>query len=238
MKASTPSPKTFLKACSEGLADVVFPGKCCICGELGRSAFCDDCRARLQPLRQGSCARCAIDDADDNIVCQWMGAVDVMRAAFDYQGTAGEAVKRLKYDRALELASPMGEALKEAAADLLYDFVVPVPIHWSRRSQRGFNQATEIACAAGLGQIREGLLTRKRATWPQARIKGADRRNLLQGAFAARAIAGARVLLLDDVVTSGGTLEGSALALKAAGASWVGAVVYAVELPNEFRNLS
>ena len=226
--------RTFSKACFSGIADLLYPPKCSLCYELGRPPICTDCVITLRALPIGSCERCSIDDAGSHQVCEWMSAVDVIRAAFDYRGSAGDAVKRLKFSRAVELAGPMANYMKSSADQLTFDCAVPVPIHWSRKSHRGFNQAELLARRAGL-PVRTGLLKRVRATWPQARSSGHIRRSALEGAFQSKPCPGARILLVDDVITSGGTVEACAQELKAKGASWVGAISFALELPSTFR---
>jgi predicted amidophosphoribosyltransferase len=129
----------------------------------------------------------------------------------------------------------MAERMREITKDLSYDYVVPVPIHWSRRSQRGFNQSELLAERAHIGPVRHGLVERTRATWPQARSTGEQRRVALEGAFSSKPCPEARILLVDDVITSGGTVEACAQELKARGAAWVGAIAFAIELPLEFR---
>jgi predicted amidophosphoribosyltransferase len=163
-----------------------------------------------------------------------MTAVDVMRGAFDYQGAAGAAVRQLKFARAVDAAKPMGKYLLAASEGLHFDYAVPVPIHWSRRSYRGFNQSELLAKHSGL-VYRTSLIARTRATWPQARTTAEVRRSGLDGAFRAKPCPGARVLLIDDVITSGGTVEACAQELKARGAAWVGALAFAIELPSDFR---
>jgi ComF family protein len=231
---STNEAKTFLKACSDGLLDLVYPPKCCVCGEVDRPAICTDCAAKLTPLPKGSCGRCAIDGAGDRHVCKWMTAVDIMRGAVDYQGAGGIAVRQLKFARAIEAAKPMALYMLSAMQGVNFDYAVPVPIHWSRRSYRGFNQAELLAKHTGL-PYRSNLLSRTKATWPQARSSAQVRRSGLEGAFRSKPCPGARVLLVDDVITSGGTVEACAQELKARGASWVGALAFAIELPSDFR---
>lgn len=227
--------KTSSKACFKAFENVLFPPKCCICFELERPAICVDCAASLRPLRVGSCERCGIDDAGDNVICSWVSSVDIIRSAVDYVGTGGEAVKHLKFTRSLELAEPMARRMKEAAKSLHFDYLAPVPIHWSRRSHRGFNQSEVLAKSMAMSPVRTNLLVRTKATWPQSRSTGTVRRTALEGAFEAKQCPGARILLVDDVMTSGGTVEACAQALKASGASWVGAVSFAIELPLDFR---
>ena len=222
--------KTFSKACFRPLEELLFPSQCCVCYELLRQPICEDCASAIKKLRAGSCEKCGIDDAGENEVCGWMSAVDMIRGACDYQGVGGVMVKQLKFARALELVRPMADWMRVDAAELRFDYIVPVPIHWARRSQRGFNQSELLARELRIGSVRTSLLHRKKATWPQSRNSGATRRMALQGAFHSKPCSGARILLVDDVITSGGTIEACAQELKAAGASWVGALAYAIEL--------
>jgi ComF family protein len=156
-----------------------------------------------------------------------MGSLDWLRVTARYEGVAGRAVRNLKFQRHMELARPIGELMKPLVADAPeFDAVAPVPIHWSRLSVRGFNQANCLARAMGLAPI--SLLVRVKPTRPQTQISGRERLVNLEHALRSRCEArGLRVLVVDDVVTSGSTMEACASALKSAGASWVGGVAFA-----------
>jgi ComF family protein len=149
-----------------------------------------------------------------------------LRVAARYEGTVRQAMWQLKYHRQRRLAEPLGDLLAGACADLVpqIDLIVPVPLHSSRQRQRGFNQAELLArqCALRLGlPARADVLTRIRATPPQVGLGVAARAANVAGAFAVRTpapVAGRRLLLVDDVCTSGATLGAGAEPLRAAGA--------------------
>jgi len=151
--------------------------------------------------------------------------LDGLRAALRFEGTARAAIHALKYRGATALApllsEPMAAAL--AAHPLLVDLVVPVPLHPQRERERGYNQsallASRLAAAAGLPPPTP-LLRRERDTRSQVGLSARERRDNVRGAFCCvdpRAAAGRRGLLVDDVVTTGATLEACAATLRAAG---------------------
>jgi len=155
-----------------------------------------------------------------------VAGIEAMHA---YDGPLARAVAALKFEGALELAGPLGHVM--ASADLLrqsWDVVVPVPLHPWRALVRGYNQAALLARwtlhHADLPEqarppVRPRLLRRLRATAPQTAQDAVARRANLLGAFAAdRAVAGLRVLVIDDVTTTGATLGACLDALRAAGA--------------------
>ena len=157
--------------------------------------------------------------------------VDRSGALGVYDGALRAIVHALKYDARRSLARPLG-AMMRARCDAVLDgagCAVPVPLHWSRRRARGFNQAADLA-----GQLHlpvHHALRRVRATTAQAALPASQRHRNVRHAFEptrrARALAGAIVILVDDVSTTGATLEACARALKAAGVAEVRAVTAA-----------
>jgi len=157
--------------------------------------------------------------------------VDELRAFYPYEGAASEFVKALKYRRETSLVQFMADEMRENynAWDTDVDVIVPVPIHGSRLSERGFNQALSL-CENLPQDLIGGSLVRIRKTKPQVKLTPEQRTKNLLGAFACpESIVGKRVLLVDDVFTTGATASECAKALKESGASWVGVLVYAVK---------
>ncbi len=144
-----------------------------------------------------------------------------------YEGTLRKLVHLFKYSGMRPLARPFGELLKQALPlDQAFDVIVPMPLHWFKHWQRGFNQADLLAREIGRKwrvPVRE-VVRRKKATSPQAGLTNAKRRANVQGAFRVsrgRRLDGLRVLLVDDVLTTGATASACARALKRAGAAHV-----------------
>ena len=157
-------------------------------------------------------------------------AISRLRAIGDYDGTLRAIIHALKYDRRQSLARPLAGLMRRACGDILtgVDLVVPVPLHRSRLRSRGFNQAALIARALSLPW--QQALRRTRATPSQTDLPAEQRHANVRDAFtlSRRArVAGLVVTLVDDVSTTGATLEACARVLRDAGAREVRAVTAA-----------
>jgi ComF family protein len=144
-----------------------------------------------------------------------------------YEGTLRQLIHLFKYKRMKPLAKELSAQLARALPrDQRFDIVVPMPLHWRRQWQRGFNQSELLARAtarrSGIPMV--NAVRRTRATATQAGLSHAKRRENVAGAFRVknrRAVEGRRILLIDDVMTTGTTASACALALKRAGAKSV-----------------
>lgn len=167
------------------------------------------------------------------------------RAAVVYSGVAREMVQGLKYHDRTDLAPWMAKWMARAGADLIADadVVVPVPLHWRRFFRRQFNQSAElgraIARCSGLA-FSPSAVRRVKLTRQQVGLERRQREENVRAAFRVPAeaeieIAGRRVLLVDDVFTTGATVRAVAKALKRGGAGAVDVLTFARVLPGDFR---
>ena len=208
---------------------LLLPLSCIVCGRDGRF-LCPTCEPELPALKEPYCSVCAATGAVG--LCDWCASsrsgMDRVIAPYLMDGPVREMVHRLKYNN-LRAAAPYVAKLmashlesRSVAADLL----APVPLHPRRERSRGYNQAEllakEIAKTTGLS-FEPDVFVRRTDTTPQVELKDRhERRRNIVGAFECRTdLAGKSVLLVDDVVTTGGTASACAFALKARGASRV-----------------
>lgn len=169
----------------------------------------------------------------------WVGAwpdakLDGFAVAYQYGGPAGGMVRRLKYGGVTKLAGPMADDMLRACEQIRpirADVIVAVPMHPKRLRRRGFNQSEVLARAVAerINLPCEDALIRTRNTVQQARLTGRERLTNLRDAFVADlSVSGRRVLLVDDVYTTGTTAHECAIALREAGARAVTLLCYAL----------
>jgi ComF family protein len=236
---------TWAEAFSRAALDVVFPPTCLACrASVARhGALCGACWGAMRYIERPFCDRLGLPFELD------MGPGAVSQAALDHppvfdraravalfeDGPARTLVHRLKYSDRMELAAPMGLWMARAGADLLAeaDALAPIPLHRARLWKRQFNQSAALgrAVAARSGvPLDLGLVARVRATRPQVGLSRAQRAENLADAFRCpdpARVNGKRVVLIDDVLTSGATANAAAHALKRAGAKSVDVLVFA-----------
>lgn len=215
---------------ASAVLDLVFPPRCAGCA-VGRWPFCASCVEELIPLVGPSCSRCGRPTERDLPRCRDCPPppIALARAPFLYEGPAKAALRRLKFSGWRTVAAALAQAMAEADESRA-EVVTWVPLSRTRRAARGYDQARALARAVAplLGVRALPLLRRTRDTPPQARRSGAQRRSAMSGAFASRGrVRHARVLLVDDVLTTGATAAECARVLLGAGAREVCVLVAA-----------
>lgn len=209
----------------ERLASLLFGGSCFLCRGAARAVLCGECEAELPWLPAEVCPRCALASPSGALCGRCLAEppqFDATVAALWYRFPADVLVQSLKFRGELALAAVLASILSRKLAQENADCVVPVPLSSARLRQRGYNQAAEIARRLGKGRVELGLCERGRDGRPQTELPFAERRRNVRGAFRVRrAIAGATVAVVDDVMTTGATLDEIARTLKAAGAARV-----------------
>jgi ComF family protein len=175
-----------------------------------------------------------LDEHDLCMVCrESLVNFDSAYSFGSYEGTLRKLIHLYKYGKVETLAEPLGRLLlRSLPLDQKFDLIVAMPMHWLKRWQRGFNQAELLArpVARRYGLQLASHLRRIRYTKPQAGLSEAQRRQNLRNVFSVAKpshVAGKRVLIVDDVFTTGATLRAAAAALKQAGAAYVCALTLA-----------
>ena len=209
----------------EKLASVLFGGSCFVCRGAARALLCAQCDAELPRLAEALCPRCALESPGGAVCgrCLTLSpAYDATHAALAYDFPADALVHALKFRGELALAPLLASLLADKLRSAQVDHVVPVPLSVERLRHRGYNQAVEIARHLRGDALELALCERTRDAPPQIELPYDQRQRNVRGAFrCTRALAGARIAVVDDVMTTGATLDEMARTLKAAGAAHV-----------------
>ena len=222
---------------------LLFPQTCMLCsapsgGSLG---LCGGCFADLSWLANASCPQCALSSFD----CQISGhclksppAFDGTEALFRYEFPIDSMLQRYKYGHQLAMAQTFGGLMTNFVASAIRpDLIIPMPLHAQRLKERGFNQAIEIArVVANKLNLKLDIesCTRVKLAPPQVSLPLKQRVKNMRNAFhCENRLDGLRVVLLDDVMTTGASLNALAKTVKAAGASHVECWVIARTLPRD-----
>ena len=201
--------------------EALYPARCGLCGRLGPEVICDRCEEEL-PLEE-----VVVQQAPH------LAPLHMVVSRYRFDSRAAQAVKRLKFSRATCLGAPMAADIRETFDSQgldNYEVIIPVPISPRRRRQRGFNQSEYLVAELPTDKVQPSWLTRIRHTVPQASLKADARRTNLVKAFRAEPeVKGLSVLIVDDVITTGGTGVACAQALMGAGATRVSLLSYCGE---------
>ncbi|MGH9816634.1 MAG: ComF family protein [Candidatus Acidiferrales bacterium] len=248
--------RNLLRQTLDALASLVLPAPCRICEETlieaSRIPVCRRCLDAVPRLEGPLCTRCGrffpsgvpaqVAEPLCHLCRRDMYAFDRARSFAIYEREAVKAITLLKYEAITPLGSwfadRLGEVIARSAEQFAVDVVVPVPLHHQRKRERGFNQAELIArpLARRLGlPLRSYLLVRTRPRPEKLRLSRKERWRIVRGAYSTREsgkVDNLRVLLVDDVFTTGATLDACARTLKRAGAAYVVGITAARVVPD------
>jgi ComF family protein len=235
---------TQLRRISRGLVDVVLPPRCLACGEIVEQpeALCGRCWGGITFFAPPWCAGCGLPfphPMDEAAVCadcaRERRSWDRARAVLRYDKSSRQLILGLKHADHTHVAGAFGRWMHRAGGEVLAEaeLQVPVPLHWTRLFQRRYNQAALLANAiraAGGPPVAAGCLVRRRRTPSQGHLGPLARERNVRGAFAVRRpadVVGRRLVIIDDVMTTGATVDECARVLKRAGAASVGVLTLA-----------
>jgi ComF family protein len=233
-----------LQRIGRAVVDGVLPPRCLSCSEIvdEPDALCGRCWGGITFFAPPWCMLCGLpfphpmgEDALCGLCARGRPVWDQARAVLRYDKNSRRLVLGLKHGDRTHMATAFGRWMHRTGSEVLAgaDLLVPVPLHWTRLFQRRYNQAALLAqavCAAGGPDVAADWLVRRRRTPVQGHLGPTARERNVRGAFvmrARRSVVGKRVVIIDDVMTTGATVEECARVLKRAGAASVGVLILA-----------
>ncbi len=217
----------------------LLPPACLLCGVQnapgdGEALVCGLCRSRWHPVAHPVCTRCGQPPSTDEPSCRtcewWPEGLSQVRSAVWLTAGARKAVHLFKFEGWWRAADPLAQVMGHLEPLTDRVLLVPIPLGSKRRRQRGYNQSEHLARALGGGTgapVAADRLKRVRETKTQSALTPEGRLANVRDVFQAVGVAGARIVLVDDVFTTGATLVAAATALRTAGAARVDAVTFA-----------
>lgn len=212
------------------ILELIFPNKCIVCGkiiEFGRKNFlCAECKDLFKFIDDKRCEKCSrpIENGELCSMCMQKNyCFDKNYSLLVYDELMHDLIVQFKFKNHPAIGRGLGKIMAQKF-DMNADFIIPVPIHKMRRRNRGFNQAEilakEISKRTGI-PLRLDILKRIKNTRAQWRLNPHERANNLKGAFASKNVDGKKIILIDDIFTTGSTINECAQVLKTAGADKV-----------------
>lgn len=224
--------------------DILYPRHCPVCHDIpvpGTQKICCGCRERLRPVTGPRCFKCSkpLKDTEQEYCSDCSRRTHLFEQGlgiFPYSTLLQESLFKLKYGKRQEYGVFYGELAAVYAADQIrrwkIDCIIPIPLHRKRLEKRGYNQADTIAEALGkrvVLPVEKKSLRRKINTKPQKDLSPGERQKNIKGAFTAGGdLRGKNILLIDDIYTTGTTIDEAAGTLKKAGAEKVYFLVIAI----------
>jgi ComF family protein len=212
------------------LVDIFFPPTCGGCGEAG-TRWCQDCQQRTKSVQPPICEKCGQTTQNSSLCKRCINTppqFETLRSWAEFEGPIRNALHELKYKKNIGLGSSLATQLITLVNDQQWviDIITPVPLGQQREQQRGYNQAALLAKPLALAlQIpyNPHILRRVRETQSQINLSLIERKHNMAEAFQAhhKKVAAKQILVVDDVTTTGSTLDACASALKKAGATTV-----------------
>jgi ComF family protein len=247
---SAPPNLAWSEKLKNAIIDLLFPPHCVACHSLG-VWLCTTCLSQIETIDPPVCPSCGLPTEsvqaakDSTAVCARCKRLplqlDGLRGYAFHGGPLREAIHQFKYEDLRDLASLLGRLMGEgwaalAPCDVALDAIVPVPLHPTRQRKRGYNQAALLALEVGAHLERpviQDVLVRTKATAPQVDLGAQERLANVRDAFRCNGagLSGKHVMLIDDVCTTGSTLESACAALREAGALSVWAYTLARARP-------